>query len=143
MVEEQRQRVEQEMTKMIDELDRSYLRKMQVKMHQCAAACCEDQNGSIERVQQCVQRCSAPLNNAQDYVQQEIEHTQSRLKRCVMQCNDEIKDRMGPAPSERDAQKYSDMFEKCAVKCVDKHIELLPTVLKAMKTVLAKGAPNS
>lgn len=35
------------------------------------------------------------------------------------------------------------MFEKCAVVCVDKHVELLPTVLKAMKTVLAKGALDS
>lgn len=30
MVEEQRQRVEQEMTKLINELDMQYLRKMQV-----------------------------------------------------------------------------------------------------------------
>lgn len=30
MVDQQRQRVEQEMTKMINELDKSYLRKMQV-----------------------------------------------------------------------------------------------------------------
>lgn len=30
MVEQQRQRVEQEMTKMINEIDKSYLRKMQV-----------------------------------------------------------------------------------------------------------------
>lgn len=35
------------------------------------------------------------------------------------------------------------MFENCAVKCVDSHIQLLPSVLKAMKTVLAKGGPNN
>lgn len=29
-IEQQRQRVEQEMTKMVDELDKSFLRKMQV-----------------------------------------------------------------------------------------------------------------
>lgn len=31
MVDQQRQRVEQEMTKMINDIDRTYLRKMQVK----------------------------------------------------------------------------------------------------------------
>jgi hypothetical protein len=31
MIEKQRQRVEQEMTKFVDEVDRSFLRKMQVK----------------------------------------------------------------------------------------------------------------
>lgn len=31
MVEQQRQRVEQEMTKMINEIDRTFLRKMQVR----------------------------------------------------------------------------------------------------------------
>lgn len=30
-IEQQRQRVEQEMTKMVDDLDKSFLRKMQVK----------------------------------------------------------------------------------------------------------------
>lgn len=33
MVEEQRQRIEQEMTKMINDLDKQYLRKMQVKFN--------------------------------------------------------------------------------------------------------------
>lgn len=79
-------------------------------MHQCSAACCEDQNASIERVQQCVERCSIPLNKAQDYVQKEIQHTQSRLQRCVMQCNDEIKDKMGPSPSEKDVSVIDAVF---------------------------------
>lgn len=32
MVDQQRRRVEQEMTKLVDEIDRNYLRKMQVKL---------------------------------------------------------------------------------------------------------------
>lgn len=71
-------------------------------MHRCAARCCEDQTSSIERVQQCVERCSAPLNNAQAYVQKEIDHTQQRLQRCIMECNDDIKDKMGPSPTDSD-----------------------------------------
>lgn len=34
MVEQQRQRVEQEMTKFVDDIDKQYLRKMQVKFNQ-------------------------------------------------------------------------------------------------------------
>lgn len=33
MIEQQRQRIEQEMTRMVDDLDRHYLRKMQVKIN--------------------------------------------------------------------------------------------------------------
>lgn len=32
-------------------------------------------------------------------------------------------------------------FEKCAVKCVDKHMGLIPSMLKTMKSVLASGKP--
>ncbi|KAF2896379.1 hypothetical protein ILUMI_09794 [Ignelater luminosus] len=138
MVERQKQRIEQEMTKMIDELDRNYLRKMQADMHRCAARCCDNSDLSLERVQQCVDTCSTPLNKAQNYVQKEIEHLQNRLQRCVMQCNDDIKDKMGPTPSESDVDKYSLMFENCAISCVDKHVELIPSMMKAMKTVLAQ-----
>ncbi|KAK4885722.1 hypothetical protein RN001_001993 [Aquatica leii] len=139
MVELQKQRVEQEMTKMIDEIDKQFLRKMQANMHRCAATCCDNVDVSLERVQKCVEACSTPLNNAQNYVQKEIEHLQSRLQRCVMQCNDEIKDKMGPNPSDTEVNKYSLMFENCAIKCVDNHITLIPSIMKSMKAVLAKN----
>lgn len=32
------------------------------------------------------------------------------------------------------------MFENCAISCVDKHVELIPSMMKAMKTVLAQQA---
>lgn len=35
MVERQRQRLEQEMTKMVDEIDIQFLRRMQVKFYHC------------------------------------------------------------------------------------------------------------
>lgn len=138
MVERQRQRIEQEMTKMVDQIDKEYLRKMQANMHRCAAKCCDNTDISLERIQQCVESCSTPLNQSQNYVQKEIEHLQSRLQRCVMQCNDEAKDKMGPNPSEGEIDKYTLMFENCAVKCVDTHIGLIPSIMKAMKTVLSK-----
>lgn len=35
MIEQQRQRIEQEMTQLVDNLDRTHLRKMQVNMQNC------------------------------------------------------------------------------------------------------------
>ncbi|KAJ6641340.1 Protein FAM136A [Pseudolycoriella hygida] len=139
-IEQQRQRVEQEMTKNVDDLDRSFLRKIQADMHFCAAKCCEDKTSSIDSVQACVERCSVPLNKAQRYVHTELEGFQGRLQRCVMQCNDEIKNQMPPSPSEGEVAKYTNQFERCAIKCVDKHVDLIPNLFKTMKTVLNKGA---
>ncbi|KAI4468234.1 hypothetical protein MML48_2g00004013 [Holotrichia oblita] len=143
MVEQQRQRVEQEMTKMVNELDKEYLRRMQADMHRCAAKCCDNTSVSLESVQRCVENCGNPLTKAQGYVQKELENLQNRLQRCVMDCNDTVKDKMGPNPSETEINRYTLMFEGCAVKCVDKHLELIPTVMKAIKTVLTSKENQS
>lgn len=75
-------------------------------MHLCAARCCDSQNLSLEQVQQCVERCSSSVNQAQNYVQKEMEHSQQRLQRCIMECNDTIRDQMGPAPSDSDVRIF-------------------------------------
>ncbi|XP_068622072.1 protein FAM136A isoform X1 [Battus philenor] len=141
MVEAQKYRIEQEMTKMVNELDKSYLRKMQGDMHRCAAKCCDDTQTSLERVHGCIDNCTTALNNANNYVQGEINHFQNRLQRCVMDCNDSARDRLGPDPSQETIDKCTIDFEKCAVKCVDKHMSLIPSMMKTMKSVLASGKP--
>lgn len=188
MINAQRQRVEQEMTSLVDNLDRSYLRKMQVsslnwlfrvdwkclsinhissyafqaQMHNCAAKCCNDEGASMESVQRCVENCSQPVNKAQRYVQTELERliftlqsskfpvhnyfsffrVQGKLQRCVMDCNDSIKDKMGPNPTETEISKYTNEFERCAIKCVDSQVDALPSLFKSIKAVLSRG-PNS
>ncbi|CAH0551796.1 unnamed protein product [Brassicogethes aeneus] len=139
MVELQRQRVEQEMTKLVTDIDLQYLRKMQVTMHKCAAKCCENRDLSMERVQQCVEKCSAPLNFAQSYVQKEFEQLQNKLQRCVMDCNDDIRVKMGPNPTESEIEKFTTQFEKCATKCVDKQLTYMPSLYKRMKAELEKN----
>jgi len=138
-MEEQRKRVEDHMTKMVEEIDKTYLRKMQRDMHRCAAQCCENETYSIQKVHNCVDDCSSSLNKAQQYVQGEFERVQNRLQRCIMECNDNIKDKMGLNPTQREVDKYSEEFEKCATKCVDSYCELLPTLEKTMKKVLSKN----
>ncbi|XP_026466977.1 protein FAM136A-like [Ctenocephalides felis] len=139
MVERQRQQIEYEITKMVDEMDKEYLgryRLVEADMHRCAAKCCEDKDSSLSSVQSCVERCRRAFDKG------ELEGFQGRLQRCVMQCNDDIKDMMGPTPSDKDVDKFTHKFESCAIKCVDKHIELLPQMMKAMKHVLSKEQIN-
>ena len=54
-----------------------------------------------------------------------------------MDCNDKIKDKMGPSPSQSEVNKFSEEFEQCATKCVDNYCDHLPTLEKTMKKVLA------
>ncbi|XP_011861936.1 PREDICTED: protein FAM136A-like isoform X2 [Vollenhovia emeryi] len=75
-MEEQRKRVEDHMTTMVEEIDKTYLRKMQRDMHKCAAQCCENETYSIQKVHNCVENCSSSLNKAQHYVQGEFERVQ-------------------------------------------------------------------
>ncbi|XP_072763477.1 protein FAM136A-like [Anoplolepis gracilipes] len=138
-MEGQKKRVEDHMTKMVEEIDKTYLRKMQRDMHKCAAQCCENETYSIQKVHNCVDNCSSSLNKAQQYVQGEFERVQNRLQRCVMECNDNIKDKIGPNPSQIEVDRYSEEFEKCAIKCVDSYCELLPSLEKTMKKILSKN----
>lgn len=144
---------------------------LQHEMHVCAAKCCEDQKASIDTVQGCIERCSMPVNRAQRYISSELEGFQGRLQRCVMvgfrfasaiatnlirlifslsvsvfqQCNDDVKVQMPPEPTESEIAKYTSQFERCAIKCVDKQIDLIPQLFKTMKTVLSnpKNIPKA
>ncbi|KPJ21320.1 Protein FAM136A, partial [Papilio machaon] len=69
-------------------------------MHRCAAKCCDDPQTSLERVHGCIDNCTTSLNQANEYVQGEINHFQNRLQRCVMDCNDAARDKLGANPSQ-------------------------------------------
>lgn len=139
-VEKQRVRVEDAIKNLAVEIDKLRLRKMQADMHKCAAKCCENTEDSMERVHGCVESCSLDLTRAQHLVQSELEGFQNRLQRCVLQCNDEAKDKMGAKPTDSQVRMYTKEFEACAVKCVDKHVALVPSMLKKMNEQLSK--PN-
>ena len=55
-----------------------------------------------------------------------------------MDCNDRIKDAAGPNPSQRDVEKYSEIFDQCVKKCVDHYCDTLPILQKTMKNVLSE-----
>ncbi|KAH8251941.1 hypothetical protein KR038_011770 [Drosophila bunnanda] len=124
-VEEQRERIDNAMLNAMDDLDRDYLRGLQIEMHACATACCSDADASAEAVQRCVDRCQLPLTRARCYVQQELSEFENRLESCMRQCrlcgNEDVH------------------LERCSIDCVDSHVAQLPEMLRAMRATLEKG----
>ena len=55
-----------------------------------------------------------------------------------MDCQDTIRDKVGPNTSEADVSKYRGQLETCVLQCADKHIGLVPAMMKRVKEVLAQ-----
>ncbi|XP_013777296.1 protein FAM136A-like [Limulus polyphemus] len=140
MAQEAQARVQKAVNSMVEELDKSCLRKMQGDMHRCAASCCDKTGMNIDEVHRCIETCSEKMNKAQNYVQNELSNYQDRIQRCVMQCQDAIRDNVTPETTEAEVQKYRDQFESCVVKCAETHVDMVPGILKRMKNMLEKGS---
>ncbi|KAG7175973.1 protein FAM136A-like [Homarus americanus] len=139
MVDQAQFRIQEAMTALVDDLDKTYLRGMQ--------------------------NCSTPLTQAQSFVQNELSQFQERLQRCVMVCQDRVRDQVTADTSESQEQQrnsslsianaagsvfrqaalgrdgvsvYKAEFEGCAMQCVDEHIQLMPSIKKRIAAVLAK-----
>lgn len=119
---------------------------LQRSMHFCAAECCSDSKASMNSVHSCVESCQRDITRAQEYVQSELAQFQDRLQRGVLLCQDRIKEKVGPNPSETEMKRFRGEFEECAVKCVDHHIGQLPTLMDKIKKGLNswfEAVPNT
>lgn len=87
----------------------------------------------MNSVHQCVEHCTRDVNQAQNYVQNEMGQFQERLQRGVLLCQDKIKEKVGPSPTESDMKRYRAEFEDCAVDCVNHHINQLPSLMAKIK----------
>ncbi|ALC49652.1 CG12661 [Drosophila busckii] len=128
--EEQRERIENALLNAIDDIDRDHLRKLQLTMHGCAKRCCADADASAEAVQRCVDRCQLPLTRARCYVQQELAEFESQLEGCMRDCQ---------LPPNEDNKQAGCHLERCTLDCVDRHVALLPELLRSMRATLEKG----
>lgn len=98
---------------MLNEVDRVHLRSLERDMHLCASKCCESQTATIDDVQDCVRECQTPAIKAGKFVQvgtlskqkssmftsnisfqDEVERFHGFLSRCILQCQDDIKDKV-------------------------------------------------
>ncbi|GFR04544.1 protein FAM136A [Trichonephila clavipes] len=136
-------RVKEGINSLLEELDRSCMRKMQGDMHRCAAKCCDNPSLSMEESHTCIESCSKTITEAQAYLQNELTNYQDRLQRCVMQCQDNIRDKVTPSTTEAQVSSFKKDFESCVVKCADAHIDLIPSMTKRMKEVLLSKAKST
>ncbi|KAM6221478.1 protein FAM136A [Rhynchocyon petersi] len=137
MAELQQLRVQEAVDSMVKSLERENIRKMQGVMFRCSASCCEDNAASMQQVHQCIERCHAPLAQAQALVTNELEKFQDRLARCSMHCSDKAKDSIDAGNKEFQVKQQ---LESCVAKCVDDHMQLIPSMTKKMKESLSSIA---
>ncbi|MBN3294989.1 protein FAM136A [Amia ocellicauda] len=133
MAEAQQARVQSAVDQMVQDLERDHIRKMQGRMFQCSAQCCERSTDSMAQVHQCIERCHTPLAQAQSLVTSELERFQNRLARCTMGCNDQARDALDGGTKEPAVRVQ---LERCVSSCVDEHINLLPSLTRRMRDSL-------
>ena len=63
-------RIQSEVEKTLNGLDKSTLRPMRRKAFECSAKCCEDSLSSSEQLQSCVQRCQQSIEKAENSMSQ-------------------------------------------------------------------------
>ena len=139
MAEEAQAKVQASIKQFVNTVDQQHLRAMERSMHECAANCCSNKTASIDQVHSCVEKCQAPTFKAQRFVQTELERFQEGLSRCVLQCQEDIKDLVTPNASDAEIAKFRSDFEACAVKCCDQNIARLPQISKRVEETLAAG----
>ncbi|KAK4305497.1 hypothetical protein Pmani_022603 [Petrolisthes manimaculis] len=140
MVDQAQTRIQEAMTTLVDDLDKTYLRGMQRSMHMCAADCCDRKESSVDQVHRCIENCSTPLTQAQTFVQHELSQFQERLQRCVMVCQDKVRNHVTADSTEAQVSVYKAEFEGCAMQCVDDHIKLMPSIKKSIAKTLSKNS---
>jgi len=133
MAQKAEAKVQSAITALVDDVDKSFLRNKQYEMHTCASKCCLDKTLSVQQVNECISDCSVPLKTGQTIFQRELEDFQSRLQRCVMVCQDDIKDRVATDTTEAQVNIFKADFEVCAMKCVDQHISNLPNIRRRIQ----------
>lgn len=96
----------------------------QRQMFKCGQDCLDDKNSS-KQAEQCIDDCGRTLHQAMNLVQKEVTTFQGKIDRCLMDCQDDVR-------NERDEVKAKRLFEGCAEKCVKKFSPVVPDVVKSI-----------
>ena len=61
---------------------------------------------------------------------------QESLNRCVMSCQDDIKDKVTPDTPDSKVTEYREEFERCAIACCQKNVSRIPGLTTKVKDAL-------
>lgn len=133
------ERVHRAVRGFVGDIDRRFLRPMELETHLAAADCCRDTESSTEKVHACIEKSQSQALRAQQYMQAEMQRFQEGLNRCVLTCQDQVKDKVTPSTPEAEINKHRMDFEACAIKCCDDKINTLPTLSKKVEQTFKSG----
>ena len=135
-------KMEGEASKVLDDIERTYMRKIARGSFACAVKCYDKagKNGPAEALDHCARSCQVPYQQAGAMVQQEVGQFQNRMNRNMAECQEKARDKLTPG-METDPTKMAALEQdllKCMSQQVDEHIKLL----KPMKDRIVSGLKN-
>ena len=136
-------KMEGEASKVLDDIERTFMRKIARNSFQCAVKCYDKagKNGPAEALDQCARNCQAPYQQSSSMVQQEVGQFQNRLNRNMTECQERVRDKITPGMTDNDPTKMAALEQdllKCMSGQVDEHIKLL----KPMKERIIASLKN-
>ncbi|KAL3910562.1 MAG: hypothetical protein SGILL_007647 [Bacillariaceae sp.] len=135
-------KMEGEASKVLDDIERNYMRKVARESFNCAVKCYDKagKSGPAEALEQCARNCQIPYQQSSAHVQQEVNQFQNRLNRNMQECQEKARDMIKPG-MESDPNKMAKV-ENALIDCmgrqVDEHIKLL----KPMKDRITAALKN-
>lgn len=118
---------------MMDDMDRKCIRPLQKASLLKMAACTDLPSRS--QIDSCLQKSQGPMNLAQQIINNEMQQFQHRLERCMLDCQDAVRD-----ANHRSEDASQKAYYSCASSCMDKNMALLrPTQARIEKEILEKA----
>lgn len=113
-----------------ESIDLKYMRPFKREMFKCAHDCLDDGTTSKDAAK-CVDECGRTVHEAMATFQNEINAFEGRIDRCLMDCQDLVR-------NEKEESKARKIFEGCADMCVNKFIPQVPDVSRVICERLEK-----
>lgn len=105
----------------MDKIDKTKIQPLQ-KASLLKMAACVDLT-SRPQIDQCMQKNQVSMATAQNIINQETQQFQQRLERCMMDCQDSVRDK-----NFKSEDSMNNAYYACATTCVDKTIGMLKTL---------------
>jgi 4-diphosphocytidyl-2C-methyl-D-erythritol kinase len=113
---------------MLDSIDKEKMRPLQKSTYLKMAACFESKSATAPQIENCIHNSSNKVQISQQIIQQEMNSFQSRLQRCMADCEDVVRDKFPNITSEQQQSQAQGQLLQGMSGCVDKHIALLKSV---------------
>lgn len=119
-----------------NDLKDTVFRPLAKSSFQCATDCCT--GTSIEELEPCITKCTNALQMYQQIVQSEVKTFQDRLRRCQMNCNEEMRDRVPSHDlsqlSDNARQELEKQMLSCSSECFRDFRQKIPSLHSRIKS---------